>query len=104
MEDLYGRFKTNTSYLKEFLVVAENQFFTPYPVGLIANQNIHGASQPNYIIVTHPKFIDAADRLATYHRDVNNENVLLVTTDQVYNEFSTGSQDISAIRNMMKMF
>ena len=27
-----------------------------------------------------------------------------MTTEEVYNEFSTGSQDISAIRNMLKMF
>ena len=100
---LYSTFNTNTSHLKEFLVSASN-FFTPQPIGLIENQNIHGAVQPNYIIVTHPDFFNAANRLADYHITTNNENVLLVTTDQVYNEFSTGAQDISAIRNMVKMF
>jgi len=100
---LYSAFNTNTSYLKEFLVYASNHF-TPEPIGLIPNQNIHGAVQPDYIIVTHPNFLNAANRLKEYHVSTKNQNVLLVTTDQVYNEFSTGSQDISAIRNMVKMF
>jgi len=56
--DLQSAFKTNTSYLKEFLVYASNPF-TPEPIGLISNQNIHGAIQPNYIIVTHPNFLNA---------------------------------------------
>ena len=97
-------FNTTTSYLKEFLLISQNQYFTPESIGLIPNQNIHGFSQPSYIIITHPDFLNAANRLADYHNDVNEENVLLVTTDQVFNEFSSGSQDISAIRNMVKMF
>lgn len=101
--NLYETFNTNTSYLKEFLIYASNPFI-PEPIGLISNQNIHGSVQPTYIIVTHPDFFNAANRLAEYHITTNNQNVLLVTTDQVYNEFSTGAQDISAIRNMVKMF
>ena len=100
---LDGFFKTNTSSLKEFLVVSSNQNFTPSAIGLVENQNIHGAPQPSYIIVTHPLFINAATRLANFH-SVNGEDVLLVTTEQIYNEFSTGSPDVSAIRNMVKMF
>tara|TARA_Y100000994_G_scaffold246867_1_gene251064 strand:- start:5538 stop:9368 length:3831 start_codon:yes stop_codon:yes gene_type:complete len=97
-------FKTNTPSLQEFLVIANyNNAFIPHPVGLIPNQNIHGSSLPSYIIVTHPDFFNAANRLSSYHIN-NGDNVLLVTTDQVYNEFSTGSQDIGAIRSLLKMF
>tara|TARA_Y100000994_G_C15703793_1_gene446505 strand:- start:6611 stop:10495 length:3885 start_codon:yes stop_codon:yes gene_type:complete len=104
-DELYGAFKTNTSVLKEFLVFGNSNIaFTPSFYGPVSNQNIHGSSIPDYVIVTHPKFINAATRLANFHKDNNDENVLLLTTEQVYNEFSTGSQDVSAIRNMMKMF
>jgi len=98
-------FKTSTTNLKEFLVFNDiTEAITPQFIEFVPNQNIHGADQPTYIIVTHPLFINAAHRLANYHNGQNNENVLVVTTKQVYNEFSTGSQDIGAIRNLVKMF
>ena len=103
-DDLNSFFKINTPSLQEFLVIANyNNAFTPHMVGLISNQNIHGSSLPSYIIVTHPEFFSAANRLANYHIS-NGDDVLLVTTDQVYNEFSTGSQDIGSIRSLVKMF
>ena len=104
-DNFHGAFKATTSVLKEFLVFGDpNNAFIPSPIGLVPNQNIHGADIPSFVIVSHPKFITPATRLANYHENYNNANVLVVTTDQVYNEFSTGSQDVSAIRNMMKMF
>ena len=102
--DVTTSFLINTDTLKEFIIFNNTDNFTPSFSGVVSNQNIHGASQPNYIIITHPDFLNAASRLADYHTNVNNENVLLVTTNQVYNEFSTGSQDIGAIRNLVKMF
>ena len=99
-------FKTETSILKEFLVFnnVDQAMNTPQFIEMVPNQNIHGFDSPTYIIVTHPDFLDSANILADYHRTNNNENVLVVTTQQVYNEFSTGSQDVSAIRNLVKMF
>ena len=99
-------FQTNTSYLKEFVVFSStyDDAITPQFVEAVPNQNIHGFNSPSYIIITHPDFINAANRLANYHSMQNGDNVLVATTKQVYNEFSTGSQDISAIRNLVKMF
>ena len=99
-------FQTSTTNLKEFLVFNDTyqDAITPQFIASVPNQNIRGFDYPSYIIVTHPDFIEPANRLADYHRTQNNENVLVATTQQVYNEFSTGSQDISAIRNLVKMF
>jgi len=98
-------FNTTNTSLQEFLVISNyDNAYTPHAFGLIENQNIHGASQPDYIIVTHPNFINSANRLANYHTNLFGDNVLVVTTTQLYNEFSTGSQDISAIRNLVKLF
>ena len=98
-------FKTSSSTLQEFLVISNSDnAFSPHFVEFVPNQNIHGSEQPSYIIVAHPNFMSSATRLANYHINSNGDNVLVVSTEQVYNEFSTGSQDISAIRNLVKMF
>ena len=96
-------FITKTDSLKEFLIFNQTDNLTPTFSTMIDNQNIHGSDQVDYIIITHPNFWSAASNLKDYHTQ-NNDKVLLVTTDQVYNEFSTGAQDVSAIRNLVKMF
>ena len=104
-ENLDYFFQTTNITLQEFIVISNyDNAYIPHFIGSIENQNIHGASQPDYIILTHPNFINAANRLASYHNNLSGDNVLVVTTDQLYNEFSTGSQDVSAIRNLVKMF
>ena len=70
----------------------------------VPNQNIHGMKQVDYLIITHPLFLSAAERLAQAHRDINGLRVGVVTTQQVYNEFSSGTPDATAYRWAAKMF
>lgn len=70
----------------------------------IANQNIHGLPSHDMVIITHPDFLIPSEELAQFHRDNDNMKVLVVTINEVYNEFSSGSNDLTAIRNMMRMF
>lgn len=72
--------------------------------GPVSNQDIHGSGQPDYIIVSHPDFITEARRLAGYRFDQDGLDTLVVTPRQVYNEFSSGSPDVAAIRDMARMF
>lgn len=71
---------------------------------LVANQSIVSSPTPNLIIVTHPDFLTEATRLKNHRRQHNGLEVLVATTEQVYNEFSGGRQDVSAIRNMVRHF
>jgi len=48
-------------------------------------------------------FYVEAEHLADFHRANGTLDVLVVTVDQVYNEFSSGGQDITAIRDFAKM-
>jgi hypothetical protein len=75
---------------------------SPELVGAIENQNLHGKTTPEMIIVTHPDFVEEANRLAAHRSAHNGISVEVVTTDQVYNEFSSGRQDVSAIRDFAK--
>lgn len=96
-------FITTSDSLNEYVVFDESNAFVPYNYGLIPNQNLHGILQADYIIVTHPLFIDNARRLAKLHSDYDNLTYAVATTTEVYNEFSSGTPDIGAIREFAKM-
>ena len=74
----------------------------PEFIGKVANQSLRGLPAANLIIVTHENFLSEAHRLANHRRAVSGWAVNVVTTTQVYNEFSGGRQDISAIRDFVK--
>lgn len=97
-------FKSTASILKEFVVFDENSFFTPKFYGVIPNQDLHGSDQPDMVIVVHPMFMEQAQRLAEFHRIQDHFIMQVVTPQQVYNEFSYGAQDVTAIRDFMKMY
>jgi hypothetical protein len=97
-------FKTNTEQLKSFIAFSPNQLLNIELLGAVTNQNIHGQPIPGMVIVAHPSFLDHAQALADLHFETSGLNSLVVTTEQVYNEFSGGNVDVSAIRNMMRMF
>lgn len=72
--------------------------------GQVPNQNLHGVGATDYIIVAHPTFLADANELAQLHQVNDGLRTLVVTPQQVYNEFSSGMQDVTAIRDFMKMF
>jgi len=68
----------------------------------VLNQNLHGLSNfPDFVIVTNEEFLNAANRLAA-HRTSDGLDVVVVTQEQVFNEFSGGVPDVRAIRDYMK--
>lgn len=75
-------------------------------VGTVANQDLHGMSPMDMLIVVpaSAKWISQAERLAELHRQHDSLRVAVVRADQVYNEFSSGTPDATAIRRFMKMF
>ena len=97
-------FTQDAAMLHEFAAMNSTNLFTPKFIEKTANQNLHGAGQVDCIIVTSPVFLDQANQLANYHHQHDNMRVIVATTTQVYNEFSSGAQDISAIRDFARMF
>jgi hypothetical protein len=89
--------------IREFIAFDGTSFYSPEFEGMVVNQNLHGYSQPDLVIVTYPDFYQAAERLKTLHETRDGMSVILVTLDQIYNEFSSGGQDPSAIRDFLKM-
>jgi hypothetical protein len=103
-------FKDTEDTLKEYVALNPSGDF-PKPVitattgdlGNVPNQNLHGIGPTQMLIVTHPLFRAAADSVALFHQQKDNMSVQVVTTNQVYNEFSSGACDASAIRDFAKM-
>jgi len=96
------QFKLNTDSLREFIVFDLTNLLVPTFINQVTNQNLHGLSTPEMVIVTHPNFIAAANTLATFH--LTNDGIIteVVTTEEIYNEFSSGAQDITAINDFME--
>lgn len=85
-----------------FLAFLETDAMRPLSVTPLANQDIHGAETPDYVIVTHHDFLTQAEELANLHRNEDGMSVMVVEQDLVYNEFSSGKQDPIALRQMMR--
>ncbi len=97
------KFIQETDTLRSFVATNGSTFFTPEFVGLIGSQNLHALEQADFLIVTHKNFLSYANRLADLHRN-EGMTVNVATTEQIYNEFSSGMLDPTAIRMFAKMF
>jgi hypothetical protein len=90
--------------LREYVAFNTDNLLIPVPVGAVANQNLHSGGPVDYIIIVHPPFLSQAQRLAQFHQERNGFRSLVVTTQQVYNEFGSGSADPVALRDFVKMY
>jgi hypothetical protein len=97
------QFIAQTDSLREFVASNNALFLTPQFVSPVSAQNLHALPQADYLIVTNAQFINQAERLADLHRSTGLE-VHVVTTEQIYHEFSSGMPDPTAIRMFAKMF
>jgi hypothetical protein len=99
-------FKANGGNLQEYIVVSDTDYFTPeiVPTSRIANQNLHSLRDIDYIIITQDYLMSEAERLAEYHRKNSGLTVRVVDLQKIYNEFSSGSPDLTGIRDFVRHF
>jgi len=95
--------KAYSSELREYIAFPNFNFLTPSLLGRLVNQDLHGSAPVDLVIVSAPAHIEAAQQLAAIHAS-EGMRVLLTTQAQVFNEFSSGNPDVTAIRMLMKMF
>ncbi|MEM9896632.1 MAG: type IX secretion system sortase PorU, partial [Bacteroidota bacterium] len=91
-----------SDHVREFIAFQGSDFDSPFYAGRVSNQNIKGLTNRDGIIITSGDFSSAAQELANFHIAHSQLDVAVVTTRQIYNEFSSGRQDISAIRDFLK--
>ena len=97
-------FILSTNTLREFIAFDGTSYLMPENLGKVENQDLHGLGFYDLLIITHKDFISEANRLADIHRKDDSMSVLVVTPALIYNEFSSGIVDITAIRDFVKMF
>ncbi len=96
------QFTTNTNEIREFVVFNINELTAPVSSTAIANQNILTSGGIDALIVTHKNFLNEANRLADFRRSNDQLAINVVTVEEIYNAFSSGSQDLTAIRDYIR--
>jgi len=75
----------------------------PTVIGGVQNQNLHALNNIDLVIICPEEFIPAAKIVADAHEKYDAITTAIVTDQQVYNEFSSGTPDATAYRWIMKM-
>jgi hypothetical protein len=96
-------FSLNTDSLRHFVAFNTSHFHSPVFIEKTENQNLHALEPVDLVIISHPLFLDQAAELGEMHLVDDGLTYLLVTPDRIYNEFSSGVKDISAIRDFVRM-
>jgi Peptidase family C25/FlgD Ig-like domain len=97
-------FTAASNTFKEYIAFTNTGLKTPVAIGKIQNQNLHSSGPTDFIIITTPSLLAQAQRLALHHQQKDNLKTIVVTASQVYNEFSGGQPDPTAIRDFVKMY
>lgn len=106
-------FKAYLGEDRQYIAVDAANYLTPLKESKtrVANQNLKGTILKNsqglfqdldYLIVTPASLNSQAQRLADFHKNYSQLNVKVVNLENIYEEFSSGKQDIGAIRNFVK--
>ncbi|MEZ4911701.1 MAG: type IX secretion system sortase PorU [Saprospiraceae bacterium] len=77
--------------------------FIPGFVNKVPNQNIHSVNDEDMLIVYFPEVKSEAERLREHREKTSNIKVRSIEIGQVYNEFSSGRCDPTAIRDLAKL-
>ena len=106
-------FKANLGELRKYIALDASDYYIPLKENKskITNQNLKGTLFKNaagqfqdidYVIISPAFLTTQAEKLANFHRTNSNLNVKVITLESIYQEFSSGKQDVSAIRNCVK--
>lgn len=97
-------FIQSANSLKEYIAFNNNNVLSPIARGNVTNQNLHNTQPIHYLIITNDALLAEAQRLANFHATTNNLQVKVVTINPIYNEFSGGIADVTAIKDFIKMY
>lgn len=106
-------FKGEGGTAKQYIAVSPSDYYTPSRESnpRVTNQNLKGTIFRNqqgtfqdidYLIITPNFLVSTAEKLAALHRTYYRLNVKVVKLEDIYQEFSSGKQDVGAIRNFVR--
>lgn len=101
-------FNNDVNAPREYVAFTPSQILAPAIFTAAANNNLHALAldtAANYLIITHPSLVIAANKLAQFHTAQKaGIKPLVLTTTQMYQAFGSGSPDITAIRDGVAFF
>ena len=97
-------FKAEGGVFKEYIVLNKGDYFTPIKLenSVVENQNLHNLTNLDYVVITQDYLLHQGQRLVDYHSENSNLNSRVIPIHQIYNEFSSGSPDITGIRDFIR--
>ena len=96
---------------KKYVSVNSSDLYSPTRASnsRVSNQDLKGSfwngsafNDIDYLIITKEAYLPAANRLASFRVKNDGFKAKVASLESIYNEFSTGKQDVSAIRNFIK--
>lgn len=98
-----AQFKLPATSRHEFYLFKPQNALNPTAVYPINNQNLHQLQSTEMLVISHPRFLAQANDIAEVHQTVDQLDVKVVDVMEIYNEFGSGSPDITAIRDFIRM-
>jgi len=89
----------------KYIAAGPAAYKTPSNIESVKNSNIRGfADGSKFIIITNSAFLEEANKIKSFKENTANNKIstTVYTTEQIFNEFSGGSVDVSAIRDFIK--
>lgn len=97
----FGYLAASNTFNNEFAAFKNSAAFEPSFVGRVDNQDLSSLTNVDYLIITQPSYIPQAQRLEAYHKSKSGYRVQTIDVNKIYNEYSSGSKDITAIRDFI---
>lgn len=83
-----------------FIIFQPEDAYNPTDFQIIKNQNLHSLQPVEYLVITPENLEVYAQKIAKIHSSEMSTSV--VNCQQIYNEFSSGMPDVSALRNFIR--
>ncbi len=99
------RINESATQRSKYIALESGKFKTPVNPTEISNSNLRGEiTGAEFIIISPKEFLDAANRLKNYRESqiVPTISTIVAEVDKIFNEFSGGLSDVSAIRDYIK--
>jgi hypothetical protein len=95
----------NADSIRKYIGVGNDSYLIPSNPSIVENSDLRGIQDgAKFIIISHKNFLDAANRLKSYRENETKIPIstIVIDIEKIFNEFSCGIQDISAVRDFIK--
>jgi hypothetical protein len=102
--DCSFRVQEREGNVSKYIAAGLSAYLTPGKFTEMSNSNVHATPEAKFIIITSKNFMDEALRLKTFKETGAKFKIStsVVDVDQIFNEYSNGMKDVSAIRNFVR--